>query len=208
MDICVWKIRNSDTCWDIFVIWAEPEGKALNLLVDRCFNPHIWSWALVSCSRYRIVRISFVRRGAGLTLRDRVSSSDIWEHPWVGSLLLCIEKSQLRWIRWMPPDPRSRPRPVLYIPIYPYPFGLETSWDPLGVAGILASCLAASVNPTQISGQKWTDWSTHFIHVTIFYFFYLNNWLFKTCIVTPKIKIEIEFNPKDSHPYSPGSPVL
>ena len=42
-------------------------------------------------------KMSFLRRVAGLTLRDRVRSSDIWEELRVEPLLLWVERSQLRW---------------------------------------------------------------------------------------------------------------
>jgi len=66
--------------------------------------------------------------GAGLSLRDRVGSSDIRRELGVESLLLRVERSQLRWfghLIWMPPEclplevfqarptgrrPRGRPR--------------------------------------------------------------------------------------------------
>ncbi len=122
--------------------------------------------------RDRIVRISFLHREGELTLRDRVRSSDIQEDD------IRIERSQLRWIRWMPPDPRSRPRPVLCIPS-----GLKTSWDPLGVAGILAPCLACF--HCDLDSDK--DWSTHFIHATVFYFYILTIHFFKTWHQEPKL---------------------
>ncbi len=50
--------------------------------------------------------MSFLRRVAGLSLRDRVRSSDIQKELGVEPLLLCVERSQLRWLRHlvrMPP---------------------------------------------------------------------------------------------------------
>ena len=41
--------------------------------------------------------MSFLRRVSGLSLRDRVRSSDIWEGLRVELLLLHMERSQLRW---------------------------------------------------------------------------------------------------------------
>ena len=42
-------------------------------------------------------KMSFLRRVAGLTLRDRVRSSDIWEELRVKLLLFRVEGSQLQW---------------------------------------------------------------------------------------------------------------
>ena len=42
--------------------------------------------------------MSFLRRVAGLSLRDRVRSSVIWEELGVDPLLLRVEKSQMRWL--------------------------------------------------------------------------------------------------------------
>ena len=49
-------------------------------------------------SRIRAVEMRFFRRAAGLTLRDRIRSSTIRESLKVESLLLYIERSQLRWL--------------------------------------------------------------------------------------------------------------
>ena len=43
--------------------------------------------------------MSFLRRVAGVSLRNRVRSSAIWEGLGVEPLLLCVERSQLRWFR-------------------------------------------------------------------------------------------------------------
>jgi len=87
-------------------------------------------WIVTERTRLRkqAAKISFFRRLARLSLRDRVQSSDIRRELGVEPLLLCIERSQLRWfghlIR-MPPGrlplevfqtrptgrrPRGRPR--------------------------------------------------------------------------------------------------
>ncbi|TWW74365.1 R2 Retrovirus-related Pol polyprotein from type I retrotransposable element [Takifugu flavidus] len=76
---------------------AEPKGEALDLLVDLRSYPHLWV--------------------AGLSLRDRVRSSAIREELGVESLLLRVERSQMRWLGHlvrMPPgrlpgDPREDP---------------------------------------------------------------------------------------------------
>ena len=57
-------------------------------------------------SRIQAAEMSFLRRVAGLSLRDRVRSSVIRERLRVEPLLLHIERSQLRWFIWLgcPPD--------------------------------------------------------------------------------------------------------
>ncbi len=42
--------------------------------------------------------MSFLCRVAGPSLRDRVRGSVIWEELGVELLLLCMEKSQMRWL--------------------------------------------------------------------------------------------------------------
>ena len=48
-------------------------------------------------SRIQVIEMSFLCRVSGLSLRDRVRSLDIRERLRVEPLLLCIERSQLRW---------------------------------------------------------------------------------------------------------------
>lgn len=48
-------------------------------------------------SRIQAAEMRFLRRAAGLTLRDRIRSSDIRESLRIEPLLLHIERSQLRW---------------------------------------------------------------------------------------------------------------
>ncbi len=50
-------------------------------------------------ARIQAAEISFLRRVAGRSLRDRVRSSVTREEHRVESLLLDIERSQLRWLR-------------------------------------------------------------------------------------------------------------
>ena len=79
-------------------------------------------------SRIQVAEMSFLRKVAGLSLRDKVRSSVIRERLRVEPLLLHIERSQLRWfghLARMPPGrlpgevfracptgrrPRGRPR--------------------------------------------------------------------------------------------------
>ncbi len=65
-------------------------------------------WVVTERMRLRIqaAEMSFLCRVAGLSLRDRVRSSDIWRELRVEPLLLHVERSQLRWFRHlirMPP---------------------------------------------------------------------------------------------------------
>ena len=56
-------------------------------------------WVMTERTRSRIqaAKISFLCRVAGLSLRDRVRSSDIRGELGVEPLLLRVERSQLRW---------------------------------------------------------------------------------------------------------------
>ena len=92
------------------------------------YGHELWVVTERTRSRIQAAEMSFLRRVAGLSLRDRVRSSDIRRELGVESLLLRVERSQLRWfghlIR-MPPGrlplevfqarptgrrPRGRPR--------------------------------------------------------------------------------------------------
>ncbi len=56
-------------------------------------------WVMTERTRYRIqAAVSFLRRVAGRSLRDRVRSSVTREELRVEPLLLDIERSQLRWL--------------------------------------------------------------------------------------------------------------
>ncbi|KAK0140494.1 putative uncharacterized transposon-derived protein F52C9.6 [Merluccius polli] len=73
-------------------------------------------WVMTERKRSRIqaAEISFLRRVAGFSLRDRVRSSVIREELGLEPLLLCLERSQLRWFghlaRPVGRRPRGRPR--------------------------------------------------------------------------------------------------
>ncbi|MDF4355499.1 hypothetical protein P3445_23705, partial [Vibrio parahaemolyticus] len=56
-------------------------------------------WGVTERMRLRIqvLEMSFLRGVAGLSLRDRVRSSDIWRELGVEPLLLHIERGRLRW---------------------------------------------------------------------------------------------------------------
>ncbi|XP_049899777.1 uncharacterized protein LOC126389867 [Epinephelus moara] len=59
-------------------------------------------------SRVQAAEMSFLRRAAGLSFRDRVRSSDIREGLRVEPLLLHIERSQLRWFGHLVRMPSGR----------------------------------------------------------------------------------------------------
>ena len=61
------------------------------------YGQELWILTERMRSRVRAAEISFLRRMAGLTLHNRVRSSAIRERLKVDPLLLCIERSQLRW---------------------------------------------------------------------------------------------------------------
>ena len=72
-------------------------------------------WVMTERTRSRIqaAEMSFLRRVAGVSLRDRVRSSVIRERLGVESLLLCVERSQLRWFGHLVRMPPGRlPREV------------------------------------------------------------------------------------------------
>ena len=84
--------------WSIFVPTLTYEG-----------------WVMTERTRSRIqaAEMSFLRRVAGVSLRDRVRSSVIRERLGVEPLLLCVERSQLRWFGHLVRMPPGRlPREV------------------------------------------------------------------------------------------------
>ncbi|KAK3551449.1 hypothetical protein QTP70_017426, partial [Hemibagrus guttatus] len=92
------------------------------------YGHELWVMTERVRSRIQAAEMSFLRRVAGHSLRDRVRSSVTWEELGVEPLLLHIERGQLRWLGhlfWMPPGrlprevfracptgkrPRGRPR--------------------------------------------------------------------------------------------------
>lgn len=78
---------------------AEPHGKALGLTACLHPSPHLCSYKLwVVSERTRSgIQMRFLWRIAGLSLGDRVRSSDIWRELAAEPLLLGVELSQLRW---------------------------------------------------------------------------------------------------------------
>ncbi|CAF3092932.1 unnamed protein product, partial [Rotaria sp. Silwood2] len=67
-------------------------------------------WILTENTRSRIqsAEIRFLRRVAGLTLRDKIRSSSIYESLQIEPLLLHIERSQLRWLGHVLRMPQNR----------------------------------------------------------------------------------------------------
>ncbi|KAI3373320.1 hypothetical protein L3Q82_006620 [Scortum barcoo] len=112
---------------------AESKGEALdalpvNLPPTLTYGHELWVMTERTRSRIQAAEMSFLRRVAGRSLRDRVRSSVTREELGVEPLLLHIERSQLRWLGHlfrMPPGrlprevfqacptgrrPRGRPR--------------------------------------------------------------------------------------------------
>jgi len=61
------------------------------------YGHELWVVTERTRSRIQVAEMSFLRRVAGLSLRDRVRSSDIRRELGIEPLLLRIERSQLRW---------------------------------------------------------------------------------------------------------------
>lgn len=76
---------------------AKMKGLALNLLVDQCSHPHLWSRSLVSDQKNRIAhtRIAFLHKSdpaAQWAYHDGPGGEQVW----VQQLLLCIKRGRLR----------------------------------------------------------------------------------------------------------------
>ena len=72
-----------------------------------------WIMTKRTRSRIQVVKMDFLRKVAGVSLRDRVRSSAIREGLGVEPLLICIERSQLRWFGHLVRMPPGRiPREV------------------------------------------------------------------------------------------------
>lgn len=72
------------------------------------YGHELWVVTEKMRSRIQAAEMSFLRRVAGLSLRDRVRSSDIREGLGVEPLLLHIERSQLRWFGHLVRMPSGR----------------------------------------------------------------------------------------------------
>ncbi|KAK0149127.1 LINE-1 reverse transcriptase [Merluccius polli] len=146
------------------------------------YGHELWVMTERTRSRVQAAEMSFLRRVAGLSLRDRVRSSVIREELGVDPLLLRVERSQMRWLGHlvrMPPGrlpgevfrarptgrrPRGRPRTRWR------DYVSRLAWERLGipqeelaeVAGereVWASLLRLLPPPTRprISGRRWMD---------------------------------------------------
>ncbi|TWW81097.1 hypothetical protein D4764_01G0009120 [Takifugu flavidus] len=62
------------------------------------YGHELWVMTKRIRSRVQVAEMSFLRRVAGLSLRDRVRSSAIREELGVEPLLLRVERSQIRWL--------------------------------------------------------------------------------------------------------------
>ena len=77
------------------------------------YGQELWRLSERTRSRIQAAEMSFLRRVAGLSLRDRVRSSAIREELGVEPLLLHVERSQLRWLGHLYRMPPGRlPREV------------------------------------------------------------------------------------------------
>ncbi|KAK3519557.1 hypothetical protein QTP86_003108 [Hemibagrus guttatus] len=116
------------------VVKKELRRKAKLLIYQSIYVPtltyghELWVMTERVRSRIQAAEMSFLRRVAGRSLRDRVRSSVTWEELGAEPLLLHIKRGQLRWLGhlfWMPPGrllgevfracptgkrPRGRPR--------------------------------------------------------------------------------------------------
>ncbi len=87
------------------VVKNELSQKAKLLMYRSIYVPtltyghELWVMTERTRSRIQVAEMSFLRRVAGHTLRDRVRSSVTWEELGVEPLLLHIERNQLRWLR-------------------------------------------------------------------------------------------------------------
>ncbi|KAK0141388.1 Ankyrin repeat domain-containing protein 13C-A [Merluccius polli] len=109
------------------------------------YGHELWVVTERTRSRVQAAEMSFLRRVAGLSLRDRVRSSVIREELGVDPLLLRVERSQMRWLghlvrmppgrlpgevfRARPTGRRPRGRPRTRWRDYLGDFYLELHWD-------------------------------------------------------------------------------
>ncbi|TWW81034.1 R2DM Retrovirus-related Pol polyprotein from type II retrotransposable element [Takifugu flavidus] len=145
------------------------------------YGHELWVMTERTRSRVQAAEMSFLRRVAGLSLRDRVRSSAIREELGVELLLLRVERSQMGWLGHlvrMPPDaslvrcsghvppvgdPRGDPGHVGETMSLDWPGNawgsLRMSWRRWlgrGKSGLLSlGCYPR--DPTRISGREWMD---------------------------------------------------
>ena len=97
-------------------------------------------------SRVQAAEMGFLRKISGLTLLHKVKSADICESPNVESLLLRLERSQLRWYELATRMSRERTAKKLLCltPIGQRPDYIEDlSWSRLGIPPEHLSFVAA-----------------------------------------------------------------
>ncbi|KAK0137883.1 putative RNA-directed DNA polymerase from transposon X-element [Merluccius polli] len=86
------------------VVKRELSRKAKLSIYQSIFVPaltyghELWVVTQRTRSRVQAAEMSFLRRVAGLSLRDRVRSLVIWEELGVDPILLRVERSQMRWL--------------------------------------------------------------------------------------------------------------
>jgi len=133
---------------------AELKGEAFSLLVHLCSNPHLWSQILVMTQRMRswiqVAEMSFLQRGAGLSLRDRGRSSTIRGeelHHLEGAQSRAAapphrkESAEVVHLIRMPPGRRPRVRTRTHWRDYISHLKLGTPRDPPGGAGERDGCV-------------------------------------------------------------------
>ncbi|KAI3368720.1 hypothetical protein L3Q82_025415 [Scortum barcoo] len=126
----------------------------VNLRSHLTYGHELWVMTERTRSRIQAAEMSFLRRVAGRSLRDRVRSSVIREELGVEPLLLRIERSQLRWLGHLFRMPPGRlPREVFQA----CPTGRRPREDP-GHAGETMSLSwpgNASGSPGRAGGSVW-----------------------------------------------------
>ena len=88
------------------------EGKTCCISLHLCSQSHLWTWVLGNDRKNAIASASskmrFLRRIKGVTLFDKVCNSENHNSLNVESLLLRIERSQLRWFGHVSRMPQER----------------------------------------------------------------------------------------------------
>ncbi|KAI3369821.1 hypothetical protein L3Q82_024647 [Scortum barcoo] len=119
--------------WSVYASYSLTYGHELWVMTER------------TRSLIQAAKMSFLRRVAGCSLRDRVRSSVTREELGVEPLLLCIKRSQLRWLGHLFRMPPGRlPREVFQAcPTGRRPYGRprtcwrdyvsRVAWEHLGV---------------------------------------------------------------------------
>ncbi|KAF7656129.1 hypothetical protein LDENG_00046000, partial [Lucifuga dentata] len=112
-----WIGAASEVLWTLYwtvVVKRELSQKARLTIYQSIYVPiltyghELWVMTKRTRSRIQAAEMRFLCRVSGITLRDRVRSSDIREGLGVELLLLRIERSQLRWFRHLIRTPPAR----------------------------------------------------------------------------------------------------